>query len=50
VIGDDVAMLSVIILEEKYEVRAMSALDSFAQTLRFLLPEEPCPPVSSIDL
>ncbi len=44
VIGDDVAMLSAISSRVKDEAPLMSALDSFAQTYRFLLSEEACPP------
>jgi len=44
VIGDDVAMLSAIVGNGKDEVQALRALDSFAQTFKFLLSEESCPP------
>ncbi|WP_051293958.1 hypothetical protein [Pseudoduganella violaceinigra] len=43
VIGDDVVMLSAIILDAKYEARVMSALDSFTQTFQFIVSEKSCP-------
>lgn len=44
VFGDDVAMLSAIVGSGKEEAQALRALDSFAQTFKFLLSEESCPP------